>query len=214
MHDAEKALRDQNTPDFLEVIYLGANRTIYFNRDTDNFTINIPSSSEFRMPFRNWNNITKVFDADNLTRKQRTANLEQKKKKLSLKYFENAHNAEFTNSFIEACLRADIRKSPLENGLTTGSEIDGKLVSIDAIRKEAGEIVDDFLNAFKKRKVYRSKQFYMHNYYCSLYVEVEEKCLSVGVFIKSSKNSDKHYRFLLINGRYFIGHSVEKVGFR
>lgn len=135
---------------------------------------------------------------------------------LVLKFKRYAQKASFTNTWLRKVMEADETESPYENRITTGTEIDGKIISLDAIAKQYGYIVDAFRNALKNRIGYESGRFRFRGYDCSLclrvvnaddgYYKRGDVC---GYFNMEFKDRGNGYYYNLINDENFIGYDVD-----
>lgn len=63
------------------------------------------------------------------------------------KFKKYASRASFTSPFIRKCLSADPEKCCYENGLTTGTRIDGEIISLKAVERYAPYSVAEFRKA-------------------------------------------------------------------
>lgn len=124
--------------------------------------------------------------------------------------------ATFTNPYIRKCLKADPAKSPYENSITTGTAIDGQLISLDAIARVAPFEVRRFRQALKEKTEYHSCRFEFRGYEGSLAVAVgsdDNGYLQngdvAGYFNKERKGCLNGFYYLLINDNYFIGYDID-----
>lgn len=70
-----------------------------------------------------------------------------------LKYQRLASKATFTGPYIKKALNPDPTKSLYENGLTTGTRIDGQVISLKAVEKWCGELtMQQFREALREGK--------------------------------------------------------------
>ena len=123
-------------------------------------------------------------------------------KNLVMKYKRLAQKATFTNSYIEKALNADEGKSLYENGLTSGTIIDGKCIRVKTIEKYCGKgIMDAFFHALRNGEDYDSPIFDIYGYDGSL-----QAFHGMGVFNKEYKGCGNGYYYLLINDDNFIGY--------
>jgi hypothetical protein len=126
-----------------------------------------------------------------------------------VKYRKEASKATFTNSFIRRCLQADVDKSLYENGITTGNDIDGKIISLASIAKANPRAVKDFETAMKNCVLYCSRRFPFRGYEGSLEVTVAGHGEAMGHFSMEYQGTGNGYYYLLINDKNFIGYDVD-----
>ena len=134
-----------------------------------------------------------------------------------LKYQRLASKATFTGPYIKKALNPDPTKSLYENGLTTGTRIDGQVISLKAVEKWCGELtMQQFREALREGKKFYSLRFDFRGYDGSLWVEPCEiegdtsgkRVLSAG-FSKEYRGCGNGYYYLLINDENFIGYDID-----
>ena len=112
---------------------------------------------------------------------------------------------------------ADYRKSLYKNGITTGTCIDGQIITLDAVRRYCGETTYRcFCEAVRSRTPFHSGRFDFRGYDGSLWVEPCDKDdgyhrvgdLAAG-FSKEYRGCGNGYYYLLINEQTFIGCDID-----
>ena len=91
------------------------------------------------------------------------------------KFKRYAARATFPSAFIRKCLAADTSKGCYENRLTTGTRIDGEIISLNAIERFSPYSVRQFRKALKERRNYNSGRFEFRGYDGSLWIEIAEQ---------------------------------------
>ena len=132
------------------------------------------------------------------------------------KFKKYASRASFTSPFIRKCLSADPEKSCYENGLTTGTRIDGEIISLKAVERYAPYSVAEFRKALAERRSYRSGTFSFRGYDGSLCIEVADKDtsylkkgdVSAGLSKEYTGCGNGHY-YMLIDDEHFIGADID-----
>ena len=128
-----------------------------------------------------------------------------------------ASKATFTGPYIKKALNPDPSKSLYENGLTTGTRIDGQVISLKAVEKWCGEFtMQQFREALREGKKFYSLRFDFRGYDGSLWVEPCEiegdtsgkRVLNAG-FSKEYRGCGNGYYYLLINDENFIGYDID-----
>ena len=124
------------------------------------------------------------------------------------KFKKEAQKDEFYNDFIEKCLMADPAKSPYHNRLTTGTDIDGKCITIKAIEKDFGHIglMDSFWEAFDRNEVWHSLRYRWRGYDLSLWVNKDSQGSGLNMEYRDCGNG---YYYMLINDEKFIGVDID-----
>lgn len=132
------------------------------------------------------------------------------------KFKKYASRASFTSPFIRKCLSADPEKSCYENGLTTGTRIDGEIISLKAVERYAPYSVAEFRKALAERRSYRSGTFSFRGYDGSLCIEVADKDTSYlkkgdvsAVLSKEYRGCANGYYYMLIDDEHFIGTDID-----
>ena len=128
----------------------------------------------------------------------------------TLKFIEEAKKADFRNSFIEKCLAADPTKGPYHNGLTTGTSIDGKCITVKALQKEFEYIglMERFFEAFNKGEDWHSLRYRWRGYDMSLWVNNHNGDVVAGLNMEYL-NCGNGYYYELINREKFIGVDID-----
>lgn len=211
MHEAEQYLRNPDTPNSLYVQYKGQRRRLFYNRDENIFGIVGIGKRRQGFGFSNWDGIEKIFmpapakDPAEINRH------------LIRKFQREAAKAVFTNPFIRKIKNANYSKSLYKNGITSGTRIDGQIITLEAIRKWCDSLIYHyFCEAVRTRTPYHSVPFNFRGYNGSLWVEVYDKDdgyyyagdLCAG-FDKEFKGCDNGYYYLLINEQTFIGYDID-----
>lgn len=132
------------------------------------------------------------------------------------KFRRYASRATFPSQFIRKCLEADPTKSCYENRLTTGTRIDGEIISLKAIERYAPYAVLEFRKALKERHDYNSHRFDFRGYDGSLWLKVVKKDngyykagdIAAG-FNKEYRGCGNGYYYSLIDDEHFIGTDID-----
>ena len=209
MSKAKKILLNPKTPDTLDVIYKGKMSTLTFHPNDGAITIKYKGCKSHGIIFKDWREISKVFEP--LNRNEKISAKRRRSIRLTLKYIEAAKCADFDNAFIRSCLNAQKIKPPIKNGLSTGGTIEGKLITTYTIKKSAGEAYVLFCKAWDHAFQYRSEPFIFQNYTCVLSIEIDNLGMPHGVFIKELTKHNRCYKYYLINRDTFIGYSIEEL---
>lgn len=202
MHEAEAYLRNPQNPSSLYVIIEGKKRRLFINREYGQIGIIAPRKRTHGYLFTAWNAIEKVLYPGTEKKDPHQAYID-----LTKKFKRLAAKASFTNNFIRSCLAADETKNPYDNGLTTGSKIDGDVISFSAIEKWYP--LDGFRDAIKNRRKYHSVRFDFRGYDGSLAVEPRENGDLCIYFSKEYRDCGNGYYYLAINDENFIGTDVD-----
>lgn len=209
MHPAEEYLRNKANPNSLHVEYDGRKRRLFFNEEDNVIGIVAVGKRTHGHRFSDWNNIRRIY----LPEDEQPLD----EGKVTQKYIREAAKASFTNPFIRKCLAADPHKSPYENGLTSGTAIDGQLISLDVIRKWMPQVwYQMFVEAVQAGRSYSSPRFDFQGYEGSLSIRVyteDDTYLLPGdmivYFNKEYKGCGNGYYYILINDKYFIGNDID-----
>lgn len=138
--------------------------------------------------------------------------------KLVAKYRKYAEKASFTNNFIRACLAvpttkeewiAQGAKSAYQSDLSTGTDIDGKIISLDAVAKVNPYCVTAFRNALKQKSAYSSHRFAFRGYEATISLETRENGDYCGYLSIEYKGCANGYYYLLVNDDNFIGYDID-----
>ena len=134
------------------------------------------------------------------------------------KFQRYASRATFPSAFVRKCLEADPTKDCYENRLTTGTRIDGEIISLDAISRYNHWAVGQFRKALKERRNFNSGTFTFRGYDGSLWIEVKQKDdnynyykagdIAAG-FSKEYRGCANGYYYALINDEHFIGIDID-----
>ena len=128
----------------------------------------------------------------------------------TLKFIKEAEKADFTNSFIEKCLAADPELSPYKNGLTTGTSIDGKCITTEALEKDFGYtgLMERFWDAFNNAETWHSPRYRWRGYDMSLWVNNVNGDVCAGLNMEYLDCGNGYY-YMLINREKFIGIDID-----
>lgn len=213
MHPAEEYLRNTANPPSLHVQIGGKRRRLFINRDQNQIGIVAPNKRKCGYLFTDWDSIEKVlYPSDHAPKSAEEAN-----RQMVLKYQRLASKATFTGPYIKKALNPDPSKSLYENGLTTGTRIDGQVISLKAVEKWCGELtMQQFREALCEGKKFYSMRFDFRGYDGSLWVEPCEiegdtsgkRVLNAG-FSKEFRGCGNGYYYLLINDENFIGYDID-----
>lgn len=128
----------------------------------------------------------------------------------------SGHESSVYDALVRRSMAADTLKSCYKNGLTTGTRIDGDIISLDAIEKWCPLAVIRFRDALRERRDYRSGSLDFRGYDGSLWltVVVEDdnfyrKGDVVGGFSKEYRGCANGYYYSLINDEHFIGTDID-----
>ncbi len=142
--------------------------------------------------------------------------VERKESNIVAKFQKYAARATFPSAFIRKCLNADITKSCYDNGLTTGTRIDGEIISLKAIERYSPWYVEQFRKALRERKSYSSGRFDFRGYDGTLWIEIQEKDTSyyrkgdvAAGFSKEYRGCGNGYYYSLIDDEHFIGCDID-----
>lgn len=211
MHEAEQYLRNPENPNSLYVQYKGQRRRLFYNRDQNCCGIIAVGKRRRGFGFSDWNGIEKIFWPEP------AKDSAEVNRRLIRKFQREATKAGFTSPFIRKIQHADYNKDLYKNGITTGTRIDGQIITLEAVRKWCGEtIYRCFCEAVINRTPYHSVQFDFRGYDGSLWVEVYDKDdgyhqagdLNAG-FSKEYRGCGNGYYYLLINEQTFIGCDID-----
>lgn len=201
MHPAESYLRNVETPSFLYVKIDGKRRRLFFNRNRDIIGIIAQGKKNSGYEFHEWSDIEKIYYP---------LQPSEVEKKRVLKYQRLAKSASHTNDWIRRIANADVNKSLSENRITTGTEIDGKCISLDRIKKYCGTItMKNFMEALKNKAHYESIRFDFCGYDGHLWCMPQDNGDMAAGFSKEYRNCGNGYYYLLINDKYMIGYDVD-----
>lgn len=132
------------------------------------------------------------------------------------KFKRYAARATFPSAFVRKCLAADPTKSCYENRLTTGTRIDGEIISLKAIERYEPWAVGEFRKALMERRQYHSYRFDFRGYDGSLWIEIAEKDDGynrkgdvMAGFCKEYRGCGNGYYYSLIDDEHFIGTDID-----
>ena len=129
----------------------------------------------------------------------------------TMKFKKEAAKAEFYNDFIEKCLMADPEKGPYQNGLTTGTSIDGKCITTKAVEKdfEYTGLMDRFWEAFRSGERWQSSRYRWRGYDLTLWTSTDSQGRSRAGLNMEYLNCGNGYYYELINEDKFIGVDID-----
>ncbi len=132
------------------------------------------------------------------------------------KFRRYAARASFPSAFVRKCLAADPAKDCYENRLTTGTRIDGEIISLKAIERYAPYSVREFRKALMERREYHSFRFDFRGYDGSLWIEIADKDDGynrkgdvMAGFSKEYRSCGNGYYYSLIDDEHFIGTDID-----
>lgn len=127
------------------------------------------------------------------------------------KFIRKAKLATFKSDFVQTCLKADPSKSPYENGLSTGVPIEGKIITLKSFGKQYPWIEQQFREALKERRPYRSGRVPFRGYDATLelWFTDEAKTLMNGSLSLEYKDCGNGYYYMLVNDDEFIGYDID-----
>lgn len=210
MHEAEQYLRNPANPSSLYVLIGGKRRKLFINRDEGVIGIIAPHKKRNGYLFSAWDSIEKICNSA----PKKGISQEDIQRRLVLKYQKLVAKASFSNIFTRNILNADLTKSLYENGITSGTRIDGQVISLETIRKWCGEAnYQKFKEALKEKKPFNSGRFNFRGYDGTLWTVVytskdEINEINAG-FSKEYRNCGNGYYYLLINDDNFIGYDID-----
>ena len=126
----------------------------------------------------------------------------------TLKFIKEAKKAGFRNSFIEKCLAADPDKGPYENGLSTGTIIDGRCITTKAVAEEFPYTMELFWQKFKSGQTWQSSRNRWRGYDMTLWVNNVNGDVNAGLSMEYKDCGNGRY-YLLINEEKFIGMDID-----
>ena len=132
------------------------------------------------------------------------------------KFRRYASHATFPSAFVRKCLAADPTKGCYENRLTTGTRIDGEIISLKAIERYAPWAVGEFRKALMERREYHSYRFDFRGYDGSLWIDIADKDDNyyrkgdvMAGFSKEYRGCGNGYYYSLIDDEHFIGTDID-----
>jgi len=126
----------------------------------------------------------------------------------TLKFIKEAKKADFSNSFIGKCLTSDPEKGPCQNGLTTGTSIDGKCITVKALEDEFPYTMKAFWEAFNEGRDFHSHRKRWRGYDMSVWVSNVNGDICAGLNMEYL-NCGNGYYYMLINREKFIGIDID-----
>lgn len=210
MHEAEQYLRNPANPSSLYVLIGGKRRKLFINRNEGVIGIIASHKKRNGYLFNAWDSIEKIC---NPVQKNEIGQ-EDRQRRLILKYQKLAAKSSFSNIYTRRVLKADLTKSLYENGITTGTRIDGQVISLEAIRKWCGEVnYQKFKEALKEKKPFDSGRFNFRGYDGTLWINTYTSNDGINEinagFSKEYRNCGNGYYYLLINDENFIGYDID-----
>ena len=202
-HPAEAYLRNTVNPPSLYVKINGKRRRLFINRDENVIGIVAPGKRKRGYVFSDWQSIEKIYYP---VSKDKT----DRERRLVLKYQKLARLATHTNNWLREIAAADPEKSLYENGITTGTGIDGKCIRLSTIGKYCGSTVMAlFRKALKDGKAFSTSRFDFCGYDGKLWCEPRDNGDMIAGFSKEYRNCGNGYYYLLINDEYVIGYDID-----
>jgi len=134
------------------------------------------------------------------------------------KYRKLAELSLFTNDWINKCIalpntyerwKKEGKKSLYDYGVTTGNKIDGKVITLEAIKKEYPNLVEQFTLSYMGDINFNSGRYPFRGYEMSLSVKAFEDGSVQGYLSMEYKGSGNGYYYLMINENTFIGYDVD-----
>ena len=182
IHPAEAYLRNENNPSSLYVKIEGKRRRLFINRNENVIGIIALGKRKRGYVFTNWTSIEKIY------------------------YPSQKQEADTDGKLAHA----DLEKSLYENGITTGTRIDGKCIRLSTIGKYCGMAnIQLFRQAMKEKKSFSSFRFDFCGYDGTLWCEPRENGDMAAGFSKEFRNCGNGYYYLLINNEYMIGYDID-----
>ncbi len=213
MHEAQQYLINPDNPPSLHVIIDGKRRRLFINRPQNEIGIIAPRKKKKGYIFSQWDSIEKICYPAEKTPLPET----EKNARLVRKYQKMAARATFSSPYLRKVETADQNKCLYENDLTTGTTIDGNVISLNAVEKWCGShVMNLFRQAVRECKSFHSGRFNFRGYDGSLWVEpcaetedgFRKGDLRAG-FSKEYRNCGNGYYYILINNENFIGYDID-----
>lgn len=209
MHEAEQYLRNTENPSSLYVQIGGKRRKLFINRDCNQIGIIAPNKRNRGYFFSDWDSIEKIYYPKN----QKMKSPEDVTRRLIAKYQRMAREATFPSLYLQKVMNADPTKSLYENGITTGTRIDGQVISFKAVEKWCGKTtMQTFRESLHNGTKFISDRFDFRGYDGSLWIEPYEengKSYIAGGFCKEYRGCGNGYYYILINDENFIGYDID-----
>lgn len=206
IHPAEIYLRNSQNPPTLYVRIYGERRRLFINRDRENVVgIIAKGKRKSGYIFSDWDSIEKIYYPS-----QEKESENDKDKKMILKYQKLARLATHTNNWLRKIATADFEKSLFENGITTGTIIDGKCIRLSTIEKYCGSWnMQRFREAMKDKKQFSTSRFDFLGYDGTLWCEPQKDGDMIAGFSKEYRDCGNGYYYLLINDECVIGYDID-----
>lgn len=135
--------------------------------------------------------------------------------RLISKFRKYAEKSQYTNAWIDRCTslpktydewKHDGEKSLYDYDITTGSDFDGKVISVETVEKEHPEMIKEFFDNYYDDKPYTSREVRFQNLNMELSVYSDENEDIYGrLSLKYKNGSGGYYYYNLINLETFIG---------
>lgn len=210
MHEAEQYLRNPANPSRLYVRMDGKKRCLFINREHGQIGILYPRKRKWGHSFNSWESIEKIY----YPTKKEPRSVQLIEQRLLQKYQKLAAKASFSNHYTRCILNADPTKGLYENSITTGTRIDGQVISLKAIRRWCGEAnYQKFKETLKEKEPFDSGRFNFRGYDGTLWIAVYTSKDGINEinagFSKEYRNCSNGYYYLLINDDNFIGYDID-----
>ncbi|MDA0145953.1 hypothetical protein OCT63_17140 [Vibrio sp. RW] len=129
--------------------------------------------------------------------------------KTTAKFNRLAMKSTFSNHFIDTCRYSDPLVCPYKNNITSGTRIDGQVISVETVAKAAGYEGKAIQDSVAKMEKYSSSRFSFQGYDGSASVETTSLGDMCGYFSKEYKGCANGYYYILINQNSFIGIDID-----
>lgn len=203
IHPAEAYLRNEKNPSSLYVRIEGKRRRLFINRNENVIGIVALGKRKRGYIFTNWAGLEKIYYPS----QRQKADTDRK---MVLKYRKLARLATHTNEWLRKIADADLEKSLYENGITTGTRIDGQCIRLSTIGKYCGMAnIHLFWQAMKDKKEFSTYRFDFCGYDGTLWCHPCENGDMAAGFSKEFRNCGNGYYYLLINDEYVIGYDID-----
>lgn len=198
LDDIQKAKEYLKDNGKLQCIIDKRKRTLFYNSQTDVFGILAHGKRKSGYVFTDWHKVTRfIYPAPKRERERRIV---RKMKKL-------ASLASFSNNYIRKVLAADDNKGVFEQNLTTGTRIDGDVVTFKSIANHSYGFIERFQQAMKEKKEFWDT-FDYNGYDGSVHLAwIDGE--PYGYFNKEYRGCANGYYYLLINDHTFIGYDID-----
>lgn len=191
----------------LRVTYHGKSRTLFYNSRMELFGMLNPGCRKNGTVFSDWGSVTgyTIPGSTSGSKAVTSANLVEK-------YKTKAQKASFSNSWLRKIVQADPSKSLYENGITTGSRIDGKVITVKSLEKADSYEAQRLRRAIATHTPYRSCRFPFRGYEATIEAWKGGNDLENELHVSLSleyKDCGNGYYYLLINDNEFIGYETD-----